>query len=165
MGAKRHKLPLAANLNMAKRSRNYKIVNVASKSVGSTGAQILLGRVIKVDAQSVPSAWFDGIKLSAMVQEAEQDVAGMLFYLSTDDTWSDDKIIAAAATPGGPSGSAYLKARRVIRNNATPDDSNDLSLGSGGPVYLWLEAGDYVASESIRYVAETWGRHIKFEEL
>ena len=148
-----------------KKMPNYKIVNAASKTVGSVGGQVLLGRTMKIDAQSIPNGYLEGIKVSAMIQEAEEDVAGMLFYLTTNPTWSDDYIIAAGATAGGPSGSVYLSAKRYIRTNATPDASNDIALGTGGMVYLWIEAGDYVFSESCRYVAETWGRNVEFIEM
>ena len=151
---------------MARRRRypkNYKLVNAASKTVGSAGSQVLVGRVDKLNHQSVPNGYLHGIKMSAMLQEAEQDTASIMFYLSTNDSWSDDDIICAAAT-GSTGGSAWLKAGRSIKSNATPDTANDIALTGMGPVFLWVEAGDYVASESIRYVAETWGRNIEYSE-
>ena len=145
-----------------RRRKTYKIVNVASKSVGSAGAQILLGKIKKIDAQGI-SAWVSGIKMSGMLQEAEQDTASLMFYLTTDRDWDDDYIISAGAT-GSTGGSVWLSAKRYIRNNANPDASNDIATSNTGPLFVWVEAGDYVASESIRYVAETWGNFIQFEE-
>ena len=147
----------------SRRRRTYKLVNAASKSVGSAGAQILLGKVKKLDAQGI-TGYLSGIKVSAMLQEAEQDTASLMFYLTTDNNWDDDYIISAGAT-GSTGGSAWLPARRYIRQNANPDTSNDIATSNTGPVFLWLEAGDYIASESVRYVAETWGNFISYEEL
>ena len=154
--------PFMARRRYRKR-RTYKIVNVASKSVGASGDQILLGKIKKLDAQGV-SAWVSGVKVSGMLQEAEQDTASLLFYLTTDNNWDDDYIVSAAAT-GSTGGSVWLSARRYIKQNATPDLSNDIATSNTGPLFLWVEAGDYVASEAIRYVAETWGNFIQFEEL
>ena len=152
---------------MARRRRypkNYKLVNAASKTVGSAGAQILIGKITKLNHQSIPNGYVHGVKISAMIQEAEQDTASIMFYLSTNDSWSDSDIISAAAT-GSTGGSAWLSAKRSIRTNATPDNSNDIMLSSFGPIYVYVEAGDYVASESIRYVAETWGRNVEFDSV
>ena len=135
--------------------RNYKVVVANTKNVGSAGAQVLIGKITKADGQ-LPAGYLSGIKLSAMLQEAEQDTASIMFYLSSDDDWSDNNIITAAAT-SATGGSAWLKANRRIRSNATPDSANDLASTDLGPVYLWVEAGDYVATEHIRYCAEVWG--------
>ena len=146
-----------------RKQRNYKLVNCASKGVGATGNQIILGSIKKLDAQGI-SGFLSGIKISAMIQEAEQDTASLMFYLTTDNNWNDDYIVCASAT-GSTGGHAWLSAKRYIRNNADPDGNNDLATSNIGPLYLWVEAGDYVASEAIRYVAETWGRFIKYTAL
>ena len=141
--------------------KNYKLVNAKTMAGGSTGAQILVGRVDKIDAQGVPGGWLNNINVTVMLDEAEQDQAGIICYLTTDNVWSDNYIISAKATPGGPSGTVSLSAKRRITTNA---DGNTEILGTGGPIYLWVEIGDYVAGEDFRYVAETWGRWIEFTE-
>ena len=146
-----------------RKAKNYKIVNVATKNVGSSGSQIRIGEIKKVDAQGA-SGYLHGIKMSAMLQEAEQDTASIMFYVTTDDVWDDNRVVVASAT-GSTGGSAWLPVKRYIRTNATPDSANDVAMGNTGPLYLWVEAGDYVASESIRYVAETWGRFITYTEI
>ena len=145
--------------SMARRRRpkNYKIVNVATKSGGSTGAQTLIGKIDKIDAQGV-NGFLSNVKLSVMVDEAEQDTGAIMTYLTTDGVWSDNYVITAAATKGGPGGTVNLVGKRTIRT-----DADDI-LGNMGPVYVWVELADYVAAESFRYVAETWGRYITFAE-
>jgi hypothetical protein len=144
--------------------KNYKLVNVATKSGGSTGTQILIGRIDKIDAQGVPNGFLNNVKLSLMVSEAESDAGAMMAYLSTDDAWNDDHVISAGAT-GAVGGIINLAAKRPITTNAVPDNYNDLALGTGGPIYLWVEMADYVAAETFRYVAETWGRYVEFTEI
>jgi len=144
---------------MARRSRNYKIVNAATDSGTSVGNQNLILRIKKVDAQGVPNAWIKNVQVSAMVNEAEQDVAGLMFYLTTSPNWDDDHIITARASPG-PGGSVSLTANRSIKTNDISDD--DITSQSGfGPIYVWVEIGDYVSAEEFRWVTEVWGqRHI-----
>ena len=107
-----------------RRAKNYKIVNAASKSVGSSGQQVLIGHISKVDAQGA-SGYLHGVKISAMLQEAEQDTASLMFYLTTNDQWDDDLIVSASAT-GSTGGSAWLPAKRYIKTNPNPDASGEI---------------------------------------
>jgi len=150
-------------------ARNYKIVNANTKNMGSAGAQILLRKFDKVDAQGL-SAWLHGVKVNYLVSDVagsgDSDANfGLLFYLTTDDQWNDDYIISSAAS-SQMSGSAWLPAKRRINTNATPDSANDLALGTGGPIYLWGEVTDstITANVSARIVTETWGRWIDVTE-
>ena len=145
---------------MARRARRYKTVNVATKSGGSTGAQTLVGSVTKIDAQGI-TGFLNNVRLTVMIDEAEQDSGSIIGYLTTHDEWSDDYVITAAATPGGPGGTLNLVGKRRIESN----EESYVALSNTGPVYLWVEIADYVASESFRYVAETWGFGIEFNEL
>ena len=139
----------------------YKLVNAATVDAGGSGGQTLVASVNKLDKQG-PAGFLNNIKLTVMIDEAEQDTGSIIAYLTTDNVWSDDRIITAAATPGGPGGTVNLGAKRRIVADAVDDVLIDSNIG---PVYLWVEIADYVASESIRYVAETWGNFIKFNEL
>ena len=122
---------------------------------------MLVGRIDKLDAQGFPNAWLNNVKISMMINEAEQDVSGMIGYLTTDDTWSDDYVITASAT-SGPGGTVYLSAKRPIVTDR--EDANTNIYGVGGPVYVWVEIGDYVSTEKFRWITECWGRYIEFHE-
>ena len=144
-----------------RRSRNYKIVNAATNDGTSSGDQVLIAKISKVDAQGVPNAWIKNVQVTAMVNEAEQDVAGLIFYLTTDGNWDDDYIITARGTPG-PGGSVSLSANRSIKTNDTTSPA--FEEGVGGPLYVWVEIGDYAATEKFRWITEVWGqRHIVTE--
>ena len=143
---------------MAK-SRLYKIVNVATKNMGSSGSQVLLGQIDKLDAQGV-NGYLNNVRVSVLIDEAEQDTIGFLAYLTTDDAWNDDYVISAGA--GGVGKTISLSGKRTIRTNA--DSIGITPLSNDGPVYLWLEISDTVGVENIRYVAETWGRFIEYTE-
>ena len=103
----------------------------------------------------------NNIVLTLMLNEAEQDVDAITAYLTTDNVWDDNTIITARATQGGPGGTVNLTCKRRIYTNA---DTEVQKLGSGGPIYIWVEIGDYVGSEDFRFIAETWGRWIEFTE-
>ena len=156
---------------MARRrtSRNYKITNANTKNFGSAGAQVLLRKFDKVDAQGL-SAWLHGVKVNYLLSDVtgsgESDTNfGFLFYLTTDDQWSDDFIISSGAA-SQMSGSVWLPAKRSIRTNATPDSANDIALGTGGPIYLWGEISDSTVSANVyaRIISEAWGRWIDVTE-
>ena len=144
-----------------RRPKNYKLVNVKTVSGGSSGDQTLIGKIDKIDAQGVPAGFLNNVVLSVMVNEAEQDVAAITCYLTTDNVWNENFIITARTTQGGPGGTVNLTAKRSITTNA---DTDTQKYGSGGPIYVWVEIGDYVGAEEFRYVAETWGRWIEFTE-
>ena len=147
---------------MARKSRNYKIVNAATNDGTLTGAQVVVAKISKVDAQGVPNAWIKNVQVTMMVNEAEEDVAGMVAYLTTDGgAWDDSKIITARAVPG-PGGTVSLSANRSIKTNDTT--SAAFEEGVGGPIYVWIEIGDYAYTEKFRWITEVWGqRHIVTE--
>ena len=142
--------------------RTYPIVSAATSSGTSTGVQKLIARIHKVDAQGIPAAYVNNVKVSVMVNEAEQDVGGIMCYATTDGAWNDNFIITAGAT-SGPGGSVNLRLKRPIRTNA--EDQPAMEQGIGGPIYIWVEIADYVATEEFRWVTEVWGkRHLVVEE-
>jgi len=151
-----------------RRLPNYKLVNAATKDMGSAGAQVLMGHVYKTDAQGIPNGYFNNIKLSWLMSDVsgsgDSDANfGAIFYLTTTPWWSDDTIISAAAA-GNMSGTVYLSGKRRITTNAVPDGDNDIGSGTGGMIYLWGECSDstVTADVDIRYVAETFGRYVEF---
>ena len=145
---------------MGRRQSNYKIVNAATKDMGSAGAQVRLGKVSKVDAQGV-TAYLNNIVVSGIINNYDggDTTPGIMFYLTTDTTFSDDTIISAGAT--NTAGRVSLSAKRWIKENLV-----DVK-GNRGTVHLWAELTDITISDNIelRYVAESWGRFILFEEV
>ena len=120
----------------------------------------MIGKIDKIDAQGI-TGFLNNVRLSVMIDEAEQDTGSIMGYLTTDDEWNDDFVITAAATPGGPGGTLTLTAKRAIKSD-TADSAQ--KYGLGGPVFLWVEIADYVAAENFRYVAEVWGFGIEYTE-
>ena len=140
--------------------RNYKITNVNTKSMGSAGSQIRIRNIDKVDNQSTANGYLHSVKVSAIFDtEQGSPGAGILLYATTDNVWNDDYVITASALAQG--GTAWLNVRRIIKTGAdTP-----LQGQSGGPVYIWAEITDPgLASESVRFVTETYGRNIEVAE-
>ena len=147
---------------MAKRRHapNYLIVNALTKNFGSAGAQVLIAEIKKIDAQSSQVSWLNNVNVTGMLQEGDGDNGGMLFYLTTNTTWSDDHIISSNAVPGY-GGKVSLSAKRRIReNNAQPDTAF-------GQVYLWGEITDltYTTDAKVRVIIDTWGKNLKVVEL
>ena len=144
------------------RQRNYKITNAQTQSMGSTGSQIRVLDVDKIDNQSTQNGYLHSVKVTVSF-DTEQGApgAGIVGYATTDNVWNDDYIITAAAVGAG-GGTLWLNVRRTIKTGAdTP-----LQGQSGGPVYIWLEITDPgVSSESLRVITETYGRNIEVTEV
>ena len=126
-----------------------------TKDMGAGGAQVLVGKISKLDAQGM-TAWFNNILVSVMANEAEQDTIGFMVYATTDNTWDDDNIISARAGAVGKTVNLPVK-RRISKDG-------EAVTGNDGVVYIWLEFSDTVFSEDARIVFETWGRFIEFDE-
>ena len=141
--------------------RNYKITNVNTKSMGSSGSQIRIRDIDKVDNQSTANGYLHAVKVSAIF-DTEQGApgAGIMLYATTDNVWNDDYVITSAALGNG-GGTTWLNVRRTIKTGAdTP-----LQGQSGGPVYIYAEITDPgVSSENVRFVTEVYGRNIEVAE-
>ena len=145
-----------------RRPRNYKITNVQTQSMGSAGGQIRVLNVDKIDNQSIQNGYLHAVKVTAIFDtEQGSPGAGIIAYATTDNVWSDDYVITAAASGAG-GGTMWLNVRRTIKTGAdTP-----LQGQSGGPIYIWLEITDPgTTSESLRVVTETYGRNIECTEV
>ena len=142
------------------RRRPYKIVNVFLKDMESAGGQRRLGYVSKVDAQGI-TGYVNNLQVSAIINNYDggDTTPGIMFYLTTDTTWSDDRIITASAAP--IAGKVSLSAKRRIKENAA--DPN----GNTGTVHLWAELTDITITDDIdmRCVVETWGNFVLFTEV
>ena len=127
--------------------------------MGDTGGQILLGEIKKVDAQGIVG-FLNNVRLSIILDDATINSVAFLAYLTTDDSWNDDYVLSACA--GNFGSTCSISAKRTIKTAA---DTETEQLGMNGPVYLWAEISDPgLVAYNIRYVAETWGRFIKFVE-
>ena len=143
------------------RRRSYKLTNVATKNLGSSGAQVRVAEIDKLDAQGI-NGYLNNIRLSVLLNDPESihtnGAGGFIAYLTTDDAWSDDYVITAAA--GNFSDTVNLSAKRWIQQN------NDQIKGNQGMIHLWIELSDTsITSHEVRYVAETWGNFIAFTEV
>ena len=144
-----------------RRQRNYKITNVNTKSMGSTGGQVRIRDIDKIDNQSIMNGYLHAVKVSAIFDsEQGSPGAGFLLYATTDNVWNDDYVITSAALGNG-GGTAWLNVRRAIKTGTdTPFQGQ-----SGGPVYIWAEITDPgVSSENARFVTEVYGRNIEVSE-
>ena len=143
---------------MAKRRRLFKVVNVATKDMGSAGGQILIGKVSKLDAQGI-NGYLNNIRLSVLLNDSvDGEIGGFMAYLTTSSSWDDDYVITAR---GGSFGDTIsLSAKRTIQANSIQATSNT------GQVYLWVELTDITVATDVelRYVAETWGSFIGYTE-
>lgn len=143
---------------MAKR-RPYKLVNVFSVNVGAAGGQNLLASFSKLDAQGI-TGHLKNVQISTIVNNYDggDETPGIMFYLTSSASWSDAKVITAVACP--IAGKVSLSANRYIKENA------EVANGNTGQVYLWVELTDITISDNIeiRYVCETWGNFIQFNE-
>ena len=140
--------------------RLYKTVNAFTKDMGSSGSQTLLGTIDKLDAQGI-TGYLHNLQVTAIINNYDggDTTPGIMFYLTTDNTWSDDEVITASACP--IAGKVSLSAKRRIVQNS------DNSLGNIGLVHLWAELTDITLSDNIgaRFVVETWGRYVAFTEV
>ena len=137
----------------------YKLVNAATRDLGDAGGQINIGEIGKIDAQGI-TGFLKNVVLSVIVNDYPGDqLPGLIAYLTTGASWSDDQIITARAFLAGDTVS--LTAMRRIEAD-TAQTKADF-----GKVYLWIEATDvsHVDNVHIRYVAETWGRWVDFTEV
>ena len=140
------------------RRKLYKQTKVKTDNLGSTGGQILIGTVTKLDAQGV-NGYLNNIRVSALLNDADGhtgDQGGFIAYLTTDNSWSDDNIITARA--GRFADTVNLPAKRTLRQGT------DNAYGNMGDVHLWMEITDIstVTDVELRIVTETWGSFIEY---
>ena len=135
--------------------------------MGHVGAQVVLAKFDKIDAQNSPGAYLKTVKVSALLSNEDDatvtsGAAGILLYLTTSAVWSDDYIITAGGITGG-GGSTWLSARRAIKTDA---ETAAQTLGNNGPVFLWGEVTDIGTDDvEVRYIIETIGRYLETTEL
>ena len=159
MGSTIINLP-SCDMNMARRRkpRLYKEVYTVTRDMGSSGLQVLIGTIEKIDAQGI-SGFLKNVRLSVMTQDTEASDMAYMGYLTTDNSsFNNDEIITARATAAG-GGNLNLSANRYIRSN---DPDAAMIAGEGGSIAVWLETANTVLAEEARVYLEVWGRYIDF---
>ena len=125
----------------------------------SSGAQIMLGDVEKLDAQGI-TAYFKNWLVSVILNDSSNTdgTPGIMLYATTSASWSDNKIICARAL--NRAGTVYLPVHREVKENV------EIATGNTGKVFLWAELTDVtlINDVNIRVIIETWGNFIEFNE-
>ena len=140
---------------MAKKAKRYKQVITATKDLDDAGGQILIGSLAPITSRNqLGRAYCHNIVMTYILQgdaAADPDQGGVVFYLSSNSSWSDsDCICARAAAFGG--GTVNIPVRAWVSGEVTDD-------APGGKIYVYAEATDVTSliNVNIRYTAEVWG--------
>ena len=108
------------------------------------------------------SGYFHNVVISSILndvgQQTNNDSGGLMFYLSTSGSWSEDYVITARALPQF-GGTLSLKGGRYIKDTHADISRND------GPLYVWAEMTETTVGEDVelRISMEAWGRGILLE--
>jgi len=154
---------------------NYKQTKTGTVNLGTSGAQIHIATIQKVDDQ-LKGAFLNNVQFS--VQQnltigstqtwgssgfiSRSSGQAFTLYLSPEaSSWSDDRVIAAY-TVGNGGGNGNLVCKRQIKTNSTGSAvAEDI-----GPVHVWMEGTDIsVTTDALARVTLTaWGRMITLIE-
>ncbi len=138
-----------------RKQRNYKQVISATKDVGSAGGQVLIGSLSPLTARNqLGRAYCKNIVMTYILQgdaAADPDQGGVVFYISSNNTWADSDVITARARSFG-GGTVNLPVHSWVSGEVTDD-------APGGKLYVYAEATDVtgITDVDIRYTAEVWG--------
>ena len=142
-----------------RRSKMYKQVNTFTKNMGSSGDQVLLGYIQKIDNVGV-SGYCNNLTITAIVNNYDggDETPGIICYGSTGASWTDNNVFVARGINTGGTVSLPIKRRIVLDAAETNSDE--------GRVYVYAELTDITVTDdiSMRFVIETWGRFIEFTE-
>ena len=142
----------------SRRARNYKTMDVFTKDFGDAGAQLLIGSWSSIDPGTM-TGYLNNVNVTGILNggtEADPDQGGMMFYLSTNNSWADVDVFSANAYAFG-GGKCSLSAKRKVSGELFDDMV-------GGKVYLYGEVSDVTLTQnvSLRLAIESWGRFLKF---
>ena len=143
---------------MAKGPRRYKQIITQTKDMGSAGAQVCCASITALDPQAM-SGYLHNVRVSAILNEHSsnaQESGGIMCYLTTASSWSDDNVISARAMPQF-GGNISLSAKRYIKDKFQDSSRND------GPMYVWVELTEATLTEDqeLRVAVEAWGRGVQ----
>jgi len=137
----------------------YKDVKTLTKNIGSAGSQVKVGEIAKIDNVGA-TGYVNNLTISAIVNDyTSSETPGLIFYVGTSSSWSDDDVVVARAVSGTSSGTVNLPIKRRIAQNSEGDPgSND------GRLYVWAECTDVAITDDteIRFVGELWGKFVKW---
>ena len=113
-----------------------------------TNAKAKIFDITKIDADSVPAAYFKSAKISITDNTSSSTNHSYAFYACLDDgvTFNEDRIIDHCVIPVG-GGTAWLNINRKIWHQ------NDGEVG--GPVTIWAECSATADSVTITATAYT----------
>ena len=142
----------------SKRRTMYKQVYTFTKDMGSSGDQILLGTVEKIDNVG-RSGYVNNIRVSAVVNNYDggDETPGIMLYGGTTSGWADDNVFVARAT--AVAGTVNLPISRWIKAGSSQAHADF------GEIYLHGELTDITIQDNIelRFVIEVWGRFVVFD--
>jgi len=154
---------------------NYKQTKTGTVNLGTSGTQIHIATIQKVDDQ-LKGAFLNNVQFSVQQNltigsTQVWDTSGFIsrsssqaftLYLSPEATsWSDDRVIAAY-TVGNGGGNGNLVCKRQIKTNSTGSAvAEDI-----GPVHVWMEGTDIsvTTDAQARVTLTAWGRMITLIE-
>ena len=138
-----------------RRKKQYKQVVTDTKSLGSSGGQILIGTLAPIaNRNQLGRAFCKNITMTYMLQgdaAAGADQGAVTFYIGSNSAWADSDVITArSAAYGG--GTLNIPVNAWVSGEVTDD-------APGGKLYVWAECTDMtvVTNVDIRYTAEIWG--------
>ena len=144
-----------------RRSKNYKQLKTGTVDLGTTGDQVHIAEIRMID-DALRGSFLNNVQFSVMQNagvggDVDQAAAFTMYLSYESDSWSDDAVIDASATPSG-GGDGNLTARRVIKTNETGSTVAEQI----GPVHVWMECTDVSAETDIkaRVTLTSWGRMI-----
>ena len=120
------------------RRRNYKQVVTATKSLGSAGSQVLIGSLSPLTARNqLGRAYVKNIVMTYILQgdtAADTDQGGIVFYVSSNNSWADSDVVTARALGFG-GGTINIPIHRWVSGELTDD-------APGGKLYVYAELTD-----------------------
>ena len=133
----------------------YKQVVNAEKDLGDSGAQVLIGSLHPVyNRNQLGRAYCSNIMQTWILQTdgpVEDDVGGVVFYLTSSSTFAAEDVITARASPFG-GGTINLPVKAWVSGEETDD-------APGGKLFIYAECTDTSAilNTKIRLTSEVWG--------
>ena len=133
----------------------YKQVVNDTVDLGDSGAQTLLGSLAPItNRNQLGRAYCNNLVITYILNAdgpVEDDVGGVVFYISSNSSWAESDVITARAMPYG-GGTINVPVKAWVSGEMTDD-------APGGKLYLYAECTDtsLILNTEIRFTAEIWG--------
>ena len=141
----------------------YKQTVTTTQDMGDSGGQILLGTLKPLSGRNqLGRAYCNNVRATYILNAdgaVYGDQGGMIWYISSSSTWSDDDVICARAARFG-GGTVNLPVKRWISGEETDD-------APGGTLYIYGEVTDTsaIVNTSIRITFEAWGTALLYLDV